>query len=49
VLSDWRGSGNLGSVISPYTTVALDVDSGAEDFKYRLTGWGLVYEIGGVL
>ena len=45
----WRGTGNIGTVISPYTTVTLDASGGAADFKYRLTGWGLVYETGGVL
>ncbi len=49
VTADWRGSGNIGTVISPYTSLTLDASGGATDFKYRLTGWGLVYETGGVL
>lgn len=49
VTADWRGSGNIGTVISPYTSLTLDASGGAADFKYRLTGWGIVYEHGGVL
>lgn len=49
VTADWRGSGNIGTVISPYTSLTIDASGGAADFKYRLTGWGLVYETGGVL
>ncbi len=49
VNSDWRGSGNIGTVISPYTTVSIDASGGSADFRYRLTGWGVVYELGGVL
>ena len=49
VTADWRGTGNIGSVISPYTSISLDASGGASDFKYRLTGWGIVYELGGVL
>lgn len=45
----WRGSGNLGAVVSPYTTIAVDASGSGEDFKYRITGWTLVYELGGVL
>lgn len=49
VTADWSGSGNIGTVISPYTTLVLDATDAADDYKYRLTGWGLVYETGGVL
>ena len=67
--SDWLGSGGIGSVVSPYTTFAVDTSDGTTfftwdvslwdgshpwrgftaDFEVRLNGWGLVYEIGGVL
>jgi hypothetical protein len=49
VNADWRGSGNIGKVISPYTTLALDASGADENYTYRLTGWGLVYEVGGIL
>lgn len=46
---DWVSPGNLGSVISPYTTITLDASDAASTFKYMLTGWTILYEVGGVL
>jgi hypothetical protein len=48
IYDDWRGTGNIGAVISPWTTLSIDAGAGTE-FKYRLTGWTLVYEAGGIL
>lgn len=49
VQSDWSGSGNIGTVISLYTTLVLDATEADPNYKYRLTGWGIIYEVGGVL
>jgi hypothetical protein len=49
VKSGWRGSANIGTVISPYTTLSIDASDSGVDFKYAITGWGIVYELGGIL
>lgn len=49
VNSDWRGTGNIGAVVSPYTVLDLDASGADENYTYRLTGWGMVYETGGIL
>lgn len=46
---DWNSAGNIGSVISPYTTITIDATDAESDYSYRLTGWTLLYEVGGVL
>ena len=45
----WRGSGNIGYVISPYTTASINNEGATNQYRYSLTGWTLVYEVGGVL
>lgn len=49
VNADWSGTGNIGTVVSPYTTLVLDATDADTNYKYRLTGWGIVYEVGGIL
>lgn len=48
-ITEWRGNGNIGRVISPYTTVSADASSGGVDFRFIVTGWTIVYETGGIL
>ena len=49
IREDWRGSGGLGAVISPYTTATVNDDTATNLYRYSLTGWSMVYEVGGVL
>jgi hypothetical protein len=49
VRDDWRGSGNIGYVVSPYTTASVGDADATNLYQYRLTGWTIVYEAGGVL
>lgn len=66
---DWTGSGGIGTVVSPYTTITVDTVTGTTvftwdtsfwdgpdtwsvflaDFQVQITGWGIVYERGGIL
>jgi hypothetical protein len=43
----WIIEGNIGYVISPYTTGALAADE-VPDFNFSLIGWHVLYENGGV-
>lgn len=47
--TQWRGNGNIGAVVSPYTTVAVDASEAGEDYRFYLTGWTMVYQTGGIL
>lgn len=49
IRDDWRGSGNIGYVISPYTTATVSNADATSLYQYRLTGWTITYEVGGVL
>lgn len=43
----WTGVGNIGYVISPYTTADIDADANP-DFDFSLIGWHVLYEPGGI-
>jgi hypothetical protein len=43
----WFGSGNIGYVISPYTTAEIDADNNPT-FDFSLIGWHVLYEPGGI-
>lgn len=45
----WRGASNIGTVISPYLFLNVDTTTSGSDLRWRLTGFKIVYEIGGVL
>lgn len=49
IREDWRGSGNIGTVVSPYTTASINNAGATNLYRYSLTGWTMVYEVGGVL
>ncbi len=49
IREDWRGSGNIGTVVSPYTTAAINNETATNTYRYNLTGWTMLYEVGGVL
>jgi len=45
----WRGSSNIGTVISPYLFLNVDSTTAGSTARWRLTGFDMVYELGGVL
>ena len=45
----WSGSGDVGVVVSPYTTFRGDLDSADDDYDFSVIGWTILYEAGGVL
>jgi hypothetical protein len=45
----WRGSGNIGTVISPYTYVSIDAGATGAEWRFRVTAWDILYELGGVI
>ncbi len=49
ITAEWRGSGNIGAVVSPYTTTSIRNEGATNLFRYSLTGWTVIYEVGGVL
>jgi hypothetical protein len=46
---NYRGGGNIGTVISPYWYMDMDAAAAGVEFDFRAVGVELTYEIGGVL
>jgi hypothetical protein len=47
--TNWRGGANIGSVISPFTSMDLDASGAGAEFDFQIVVWEVVYELGGVL
>jgi hypothetical protein len=45
----WRGNGNIGTVISPYTYINIDETQAGTEFKFVVTGYDMLFELGGVV
>jgi hypothetical protein len=45
----WRGNGNIGTVVSPYMFIQIDETQAGSEFKFSLTGFDILFELGGVV
>lgn len=45
----WRGSSNIGTVISPYTYISVDASGSDAEWRFRVTAWSILFELGGVI
>ncbi len=45
----WRGNGNIGTVVSPYTYINIDETAAGSEFRFVMTGYDVLFEMGGVV
>ena len=45
----WRTGSGVGTALSPYMSITVASDTPAQNLDFKLLGWDIVYEVGGVL